>query len=918
MRLLLPPKSEYTKASQNFGSMVDSITQKQKGYFNRASRGNIRSLQKTLQENQRLAVKYGTAQAEGTIGRLSRTLTRIKQVVKQNVGSIAGGSSYAGRSVARLNSITKNMPTGPSGGDKKTFAARYAHDLRAVQAELAKIEIAQRAANRQFNKASQEFKQMGEMLIGTFKSALMTSITLLTTLSYTIKGLAQDFNTFERELINANSIWQESNETLYEISDRVVKFGEEYGIAYDNASRVLYQFASAGLEAAEAQAVLNDVLILSMAVQGDANTIGKLTVQTIKGFGLEMSDAGEVTDKFAHAINASLIEYQDLASAIKFALPFYAATNQNLDQLLGSIQILTDRALEAGIAGRGLRQALAEFAEGAEDATRKFAEMGVKVVDAQGDFLQMTEIARNFADVIGGSVANDTELLTALIDDLNIRGATAFIHLVQNVDEFEEAVAELANSQGAAAKMADVQQNSLSMLTQKMRNAMKEVFFLSEAQHVANGHMNAFDMELKNLVIDFTELFLVDMPDGSKQLTDFAYDLRELVLTTLQGFSDLVGTLGKQIVEMTQNGFSLADMAKALFIPLEMIAFTLGKTSNILGSGVDVNGLIFKFYALSMVFGSVAAGAIMVGDAIAYMLNKAEQIGDIVGTLILLAATIYTGGGASLAYRGAGAATKGVASSGRLGALGTSNIFKSKKYAKGMQGKIDAEGWGGAMTKTRRHPKTGQEYHPTFKYDVDERFGKRVIPDSWSSDQAIANTIMQREMMRDAGKLGISKQQRAAAKWGWRGTPAETNRMGFTPLHPNQTRIGPQQVQFGKGQQSILGYQTRRDFARRQAQPFYELTDEGIKAHAGMLAYADDFAMAEGWKRMQYGSIGMYAGYKGAFYDGTQGYSSNAMMAQMNSSSYQSGGGQDLYINNAYVESNNFKDLFYSADQLGG
>jgi len=113
MRLLLPPKSEYTKASQNFGSMVDSITQKQKGYFNRASRGNIRSLQKTLQANTKLASEYGAAQGQNTISRLSATLGKIKRVVKQNVGSIAGGSSYAGRSVARLNKITSNMPTGP-------------------------------------------------------------------------------------------------------------------------------------------------------------------------------------------------------------------------------------------------------------------------------------------------------------------------------------------------------------------------------------------------------------------------------------------------------------------------------------------------------------------------------------------------------------------------------------------------------------------------------------------------------------------------------------------------------------------------------------------------------------------------------------------------------------------------------------
>ena len=210
-----------------------------------------------------------------------------------------------------------------------------------------------------------------------------------------------------------------------------------------------------------------------------------------------------------------------------------------------------------------------------------------------------------------------------------------------------------------------------------------------------------------------------------------------------------------------------------------------------------------------------------------------------------------------------------------------------------MGGYIDEMGYGGAM-EARRHPKTGQ-------YMLDKRFGKKVTPDEWSSTQSIASTVMQREMMRDAGKLGINAEQRSLARYGWR--PGD---------------IRGQQVKFGKGQQDIMSYQSVNDFSRRQAQPFYELTGEGRKAHAGMLNFANDYARQVGMRRMQYGAVGMYAGYKGAFYGGTQGYSANPMMAQMNSSSFQSGGGQDLYISNAYVESNNFQDLFYSSNELGG
>ena len=672
MRLLLPPKSEYTQAATAFGRMVNNVQQKQESYFSRASKGQVSALRKTLQSSANIASAFGKKGGDDSLRQLRTNLNQIKSITNSSMSNVNAKMTQAGASTSRIGSIISRMPTGPSKGvgGNATFADKLAHGYKAIDVELQKIAISQRIATKAMVETADAVGRGAGLLLGTYRSALQTTITLLTTVGYTISGLSRDFATFENELINANSIWQETNKTLFEISDRVIKFGENYGVAYDNASRVLYQFASAGLEAAEAQAVLNDVLLLSMAVQGDANTIGKLTVQTIKGFGLEMSQAGEVTDKFAHSINASLIEYQDLASAIKFALPFYAATNQDLNQLLGSIQILTDRALEAGIAGRGLRQALAEFAEGAEDATRKFAEMGVEVVNQEGEFLQMTEIARNFANVIGEGVANDTELLTSLIEDLNIRGATAFIHLVQNVDEFEEAVSELANSQGASKKMADMQQTSLTNMTQIMRNAMKEVFFLSEAQFVANGHLNEFDMRLKSIVTGFTELFLTQLPDGTKKLTQFSFDLRDAVITTLEGFSELLQTIVPLIIEFTQGNFSLSKAIEAMFIPLRILNTTLMLSDKVLGR-VGQEGLLFKFGALSMMFGGVAAGALMVADAIGVMMQKFGDLSKVVGPILSVVSLFYGGAGLQLA-------TKGRAAGGFLG-IGSASKALSKK-----------------------------------------------------------------------------------------------------------------------------------------------------------------------------------------------------------------------------------------------
>ena len=865
MRLLLPPKSEYTQAATSFGKMVTGIQQRQKSYFSTAAKNNVNSLRQTLQQTQTLSESYGKKQSASTLKTLQSNLARIKSITKSSVGSITDKMSTVGVASKNIGNIVSRMPTSVGQGGGETFAARYAHGLKAIQVELNKIALAQNVATKSITKTADALAKSGTYMLSTYRSALQTTATLLTTVGFAVKGLSSDFSTFENELINANSIWQETNETLFEISDKVIKFGENYGVAYDNASRVLYQFASAGLEAAEAQAVLNDVLLLSMAVQGDANTIGKLTVQTIKGFGLEMSQAGEVTDKFAHSINASLIEYQDLASAIKFALPFYAATNQDLNQLLGSIQILTDRALEAGIAGRGLRQALAEFAEGAEDATRKFAEMGVEVVNQEGEFLQMTEIARNFANVIGEGVANDTELLTSLIEDLNIRGATAFIHLVQNVDEFEEAVSELAHSQGASKKMADMQQTSLRNMSQIMRNAMKEVFFLSEAQFVANGHLNEFDMRLKSIVTDFTELFLTQLPDGTKKLTEFSYDLREAVITTLEGFSDLLKGIVPLVIEFTQGNFKLANAVKALFIPLRILNTTLMLSDKILGI-VGQEGLLFKFGALSVMFGGMTAAALMAANAVNTLLEKLGELNAVVGPILTIASLVYGGGGLHLAARG-------VAAKGFLKTAGAKTTMSQQGLGRQMKNKY---------LRSDKDRNLSSKYDDAFlKHKTAEGFGHRPLP-----EMVIPEDFKTLEQIRQ----------------------------GLNQNIVDASVISGVTMKYKKGAATKM--------FNKQMQPY----DKGMLQGGQGMKYATmeqkfqaDYLYDVGMSRAKYGAFGAYVGGTGwanAWGLTSQNRAADPMMAQMGASS-NLGGSQDLYIANANIGSSNFQDLFYNSDQLG-
>ena len=108
--------------------------------------------------------------------------------------------------------------------------------------------------------------------------------------------------------MNANSVFQVTRDELFATGDTVVQFGQKFGLEMQNGATGLYQLASAGLSASDSLKVLNETLKLSMAVQGDHNTISKLVTQTLFGFDMEMDQAAIVADKFAFAIQKSLIE----------------------------------------------------------------------------------------------------------------------------------------------------------------------------------------------------------------------------------------------------------------------------------------------------------------------------------------------------------------------------------------------------------------------------------------------------------------------------------------------------------------------------------------------------------------------------------------------------------------------------------
>ena len=626
LRLLLPPKSAYTKMASDFGAGARKIGKLGLNESKKASKGQETELKRRLLTAQLLSRKANQTGSNDDIQSLQKELQEMDKILGgklKKIGTAVGSDIYQGARTQGQKSLSG-----------------YQDVLGTLEAEGG-LPSPEDYVERFENKIT----GLVEGGMAMFNQAVTVSVMGLTTLGFQIQQVATSLISYEKELVNANSIFQVSNDELYQISNEVVDLGLNYGLTYDNMSAALYQFASAGLTAAESQEILQDVMKLSMAVQGDSETLGKLMIQVIKGYNMEFSESTKLADQFAITINKSLIEWQDLAAAVKFAMPFFVSTNQEVEQLFGGLAILTDRALEAGIAGRGLRQGLAELAERLGDNTRKFQEMGIVITDAEGNMLQLTEIAMAFSEHFGAA-SNDTELLTTLIQDLNVRGATAFVHLIQNAEEYAAITQEIADASGDAAEMADKQMESISNQIIITKNAIQAAFLYGEVQEDGTMGANAFHQAILDLVQMIRSKFVTTLEDGTTVLTEFGFQLRDIATRFVEKLNDLLSKLLDWIVSLSSEGVNLTRVLDYLFFPLELIANIMTLLPE------SVRGTAFEFFMLSKMVGGTAAAYIMVGQAI---MDYTYKIADgntetmkMIGALEMVIGAVMAIGGVAL------------------------------------------------------------------------------------------------------------------------------------------------------------------------------------------------------------------------------------------------------------------------------
>ena len=228
-------------------------------------------------------------------------------------------------------------------------------------------------------------------------------------------------------------------------------------------------------------------------------------------FGIEAKDAQSIIDKVNQTSNEFSVSSGDLAKALGIVASTSSAMGNSLDETLGMVVAMTEQTRSASKSARGLNtisSRLSQVLDDTSDTGKKlvaiYDDLGISLKDSSGQMRSTYDILSDLHDV-WGTLDADTQKYIALTSS-GTNQLNNFLALMNNFDHATEATKTSLNSAGSAMRENEAYQQSLEYQTQELK---------AEFQDLAN---NVIDKQLITSVLGLGEAFLKLANTGVGQL----------------------------------------------------------------------------------------------------------------------------------------------------------------------------------------------------------------------------------------------------------------------------------------------------------------------------------------------------------------------------------------------------------------
>ena len=325
-------------------------------------------------------------------------------------------------------------------------------------------------------KAGDGFTVMKGVLADLASRAIVEAGRALTNLA---KQTLEVGMSFEQSMSNNAALFGATGEELDKLSETAQHFGETTQFSASEAADALGYMALAGWDAEKATSELGGVLDLAASSGMGLAEASDMVTDYLSAFSNTTMTAAEFADKLAYAQANSNTTAVQLGEAYKNSAANLNAAGQDVETVTSLLAAMANQGLKGSEAGTALSAMMRDLTAKMKDGAVQIGDTSVKVMDAEGNYRDLTDILRDVEAATDGM--GDAEKAAALSSTFtadSIKGLNLVLNDgVEKAAEFENG---LRDCDGAAGNMADTMNDnvagSLKLLKSNIESKMIKVF----------------------------------------------------------------------------------------------------------------------------------------------------------------------------------------------------------------------------------------------------------------------------------------------------------------------------------------------------------------------------------------------------------------------------------------------------------
>jgi TP901 family phage tail tape measure protein len=393
-----------------------------------------------------------------TISKQEDTLQQLKQRYV-DVATEQGETSDEARELARqIQDLSSELHENKT----KLSDAEYAADK--LDNSLDEVESSAK-------KADDGFTMFKATLANLAADAIMRAVDGIKNLVGNVIELGQNFTSTMSEV---SAISGATGEDFEKLEACAREYGATTVFSASNAAEALKYMSLAGWDADQSTSALGGVLNLAAASGMELGAASDMVTDYLSAFAMEAGDAAYFADLLSYAQSHSNTTAEALGEAYKNCAANLNAAGQDVETVTSLLEGMANQGYKGSEAGTAMAAIMRDITNGMKDGAIKIGETSVAVMDAQGNFRDLTDILTEVEAATNGM--GDAERAVALSSTFTA-DSTKGLNLIlnegmDNIAGYEE---ELRGASGSAEEMANIMNDNLSGDVAAMNSAFEEL-----------------------------------------------------------------------------------------------------------------------------------------------------------------------------------------------------------------------------------------------------------------------------------------------------------------------------------------------------------------------------------------------------------------------------------------------------------